>query len=142
LLDVYGAGTELFFLMGADSFEEIGTWREPRRILAASKLIVTSRPGYELRNNEAIRAELVMDLRGQVVFDISQLGSYRVFLTDCVQVDASSTEIRRRVRQGEPIAQFVPPQVAEYITRYGLYGRETNGSQGKERDDRQQPDRS
>ena len=30
-----GTGISLFFVMGADSFEEINTWREPARLLAS-----------------------------------------------------------------------------------------------------------
>ena len=36
-------------------------------------------------------------------------------------MDVSSTEIRRRVRTGEPLGTLVPPAVEAYIARYGLY---------------------
>jgi nicotinic acid mononucleotide adenylyltransferase len=36
-------------------------------------------------------------------------------------VPVSSTEIRRRVRAGEPIDAFVDPLVSRYIHHYGLY---------------------
>ena len=48
LRDVYGSQASLFFVMGADSFEELNTWREPERILANANLIVAARPGYDV----------------------------------------------------------------------------------------------
>ena len=39
--------TELFFIMGADSWSEIDTWREWKRLLTMTNHIVVTRPGYE-----------------------------------------------------------------------------------------------
>ena len=36
-------------------------------------------------------------------------------------VPVSSTEIRRRVEEGQPIDELVPPPVSRYIQHYGLY---------------------
>src|SRR4029450_11376403 len=42
-----GDSTELFFIMGADSWAEITTWREWERLLAMTNHIVVTRPGFE-----------------------------------------------------------------------------------------------
>src|SRR5918998_1987542 len=42
-----GDSTELFFIMGADSWSEITTWREWERLLTMTSFIVVTRPGYE-----------------------------------------------------------------------------------------------
>jgi nicotinate-nucleotide adenylyltransferase len=39
-------------------------------------------------------------------------------------VRISSTEIRRRAREGEPIQDLVPPAVLNYVCRHHLYGTE------------------
>src|SRR5919112_271501 len=44
---VLGDSTELFFIMGADSWSEITTWREWERLLLMTNHIVVTRPGYE-----------------------------------------------------------------------------------------------
>src|ERR1044072_50655 len=49
LRGVYGSQAVLFFVMGADSFEELNLWREPSRILANANLIVVTRPGYSIQ---------------------------------------------------------------------------------------------
>src|SRR5215216_3877023 len=43
-----GDSTELFFIMGADSWSEITTWREWERLLTMTNHIVVTRPGYEV----------------------------------------------------------------------------------------------
>lgn len=121
----YGSQSRLFFIVGADSFEEIKTWREPARLLASANLIAVTRPGYEVSISdlpESIRADLV-DLRSVSSLTHGDLNGCRVYLTDCANNDVSSTEIRRRVRAGESIAELTPPRVATYVEKYGLYKR-------------------
>ncbi|MGZ5473827.1 MAG: hypothetical protein ACXW31_11770, partial [Thermoanaerobaculia bacterium] len=44
-----------------------------------------------------------------------------IVFADNATVPVSSTEIRRRVRAGEPIEDLVPPPVSRYIHHYDLY---------------------
>ena len=120
-----GPQTELFFVVGADSFEEINTWREPQRLLASSNLIAVTRPGYEVGVSHLpdLRQASVVDLRGRVPLSRAKAGSPRIYLTDCVNNDVSSTEIRRRVRAGESIEGLAPSEVVDYIEKYELYKR-------------------
>ncbi|HLM61547.1 MAG TPA: nicotinate (nicotinamide) nucleotide adenylyltransferase, partial [Pyrinomonadaceae bacterium] len=59
------AGAEIFFVIGADSWAEIDTWREWERVLTQTNIIVVTRPGSEIgftHVNEKIRKRIV-DLR-------------------------------------------------------------------------------
>ncbi len=49
----FGDSAELFFVMGADSWAEITTWRDWEKLTTLASLIVVTRPGFEL---EALRA--------------------------------------------------------------------------------------
>lgn len=125
LKEAYDPRMELFFIVGADSFEEINTWREPDRLLANANLVAVTRPGYEVRIShlsESMRAGIV-DLRGGLPFKSEDPGGSRVYLTDCANNDVSSTEIRRRVCAGESIDELTPALVAGYVEKYGLYRR-------------------
>ncbi|MGC2234541.1 MAG: nicotinate-nucleotide adenylyltransferase [Pyrinomonadaceae bacterium] len=58
----------IFFVMGADSWAEITTWREWEKVLTIVNIIVVTRPGYEIdfsHVTEKIR-ERIVDLRGKV----------------------------------------------------------------------------
>ena len=62
----FGESADLFFVMGADSWSEITTWREWERLLALVNHIVVTRPGYDINFDlvsPSVR-ERIVDLRG------------------------------------------------------------------------------
>src|SRR5580765_8382342 len=86
----------LFFLIGADSWAEITTWHEWRRLLRMCDVIVVTRPGYGITDSPSGAA--VLDVRG---FDAEAIGDLlggeqqpRVFVTDAAMMDISATRIR------------------------------------------------
>ena len=120
-------GTRFFFVIGADSFEEINTWREPEHLFARANFIVVTRPGYDAGSShldERIRST-VIDLRGRTGKPEigGELDEYHIYLTSYLNTGVSSTEIRQRVRDGKSIEGLVPPRVADYIRKYELYRR-------------------
>ncbi len=123
----FGTKTRLFFVMGADSFEEINTWREPARILSNVDVIVATRPGHEVKSShldERFRSS-VIDLREReggpdLATDTVER---HIYIAGYVNDGISSTEIRRRVSDDESIEGFVDPRVADYIDKYELYRR-------------------
>ncbi len=100
-------GSELYFLMGGDSLAQFLSWRDPQRILALARLAVLRRPGWQADLEELQRALPAM--------------RERLVWLEGPTLDLSASEIRRRVREGEPITGLVPPAVADYIYRHGLY---------------------
>jgi len=119
-----GSDCRLFFVMGADSWAEITTWREWQRLLTLCDHIVVTRAGYGLPIDE-VRGKVV-DVCGkndgaiQAIVDASP--SPQVVVTDAVFEDISATAIRVAARNGhEELSRMVPPQVANYIEKYELY---------------------
>jgi nicotinate-nucleotide adenylyltransferase len=137
----------LFFVLGSDSFEELHAWREPLRILESANIIVAARPGYEMENNQLLRMLVEKEpstkaggpskARSCVVEDLRCAGGYGkpndigdtassekagvIFLTGYTWRDVSSTDVRDRARRGLSIRDMVPPSVAGYIEKYGIY---------------------
>ncbi len=128
----FGDSANLFFIMGADSWTEITSWREWEMLLALVNHIVVTRPGYQFSANDvgpAVAAR-VADLRGRTAKDVSQLiepGGPKIFVTDAVMHDVSATAVRRAVRDKrvDDLGKLTPLAVAQYITKYRLY-RNTN----------------
>lgn len=121
---VLGNTAELFFVMGADSWEEINTWRDWERLLTMVNHIVVTRPGYDI-DSAKIGPEVarrLADLRGRTL-NHEPLSEPRIFLTDLVMADVSATEIREAVAEArfEQLSALVPETVADYITKYRLY---------------------
>jgi nicotinate-nucleotide adenylyltransferase len=119
---VLGDSTELFFIMGADSWSEITTWREWERLLAMTNHIVVTRPGYE-PSTAHVREhrDRIVDLRNSLA--LNNRGSMRIYITDIVRKDVSATQIRRLAREGrtDELLDLVPEPVLEYIKKYGIY---------------------
>ncbi len=115
----------IFFVIGADSWTDITTWREWETVLTMVDIIVVTRPDYDIgfdHVTDAIRDRIV-DLRadgtGPGAIDRNPTS---IFITDAIQVDISATEIRQSVRDGrDDWRTGVPDEVAKYIEKYELY---------------------
>lgn len=119
---------EIFFVIGADSWAEITTWRDWETVLTQTNIIVVTRPDYEIEFShvtEEIKARVV-DLRGQVSDKKPATGNRqpetKIYLTDAVNLDVSATEIRRKIRENQSDwREVVPDEVAKYVEKYELY---------------------
>jgi len=121
----YADSADLFFIMGADSWSEITTWREWERVLTMVNHIVVTRPGYDLDGPVELKDRIV-DLRSNTELEIDS-DSTRIYLTDIVMRDVSATRIRTLANEGQvqELSQLVVEPVADYIQKYALY-RESN----------------
>ncbi len=131
--------------MGADSWQEITTWREWEKVLTAVNIIVVTRPKYEIgfsHVTDEIR-ERIVDLRGErekgrkgereipnaenqlpITNHQSPIMNHesRIYITDAVQMDISATRIRKMVRENKTgWKEFVPEEVAGHIEKYEMY---------------------
>jgi nicotinate-nucleotide adenylyltransferase len=123
----FGEAADLFFIMGADSWAEITTWREWRRLMTLANLIVVTRPGYEVSTHDVDETAVkVVDVRGPAAKRASEMvatGVPGIFITDVVMHEVSATEVRAAARENrtEDLNRFVPIEVADYIRKYQLY---------------------
>ena len=116
------ADDDLFFVIGADSWMDITTWREWERVLTLANIIVVTRPGVEIgfdQVTDEIRSRIV-DIRGSLT--VPDHRDRKIYFTDIVQIDVSATDIRRKVREGDGSWQDnVPAEVAKYVEKYQIY---------------------
>src|SRR5690606_40316329 len=93
-----------FFVMGADSWTDIKTWRDWENVLLSSDHIVVTRPGYDVSFDhvtDTVR-ERIVDLRGGKEFATEEADSTRrIYITDAVHFDTSATEIRLDATDGK-----------------------------------------
>jgi nicotinate-nucleotide adenylyltransferase len=116
---------DIFFVMGADSWEEITTWRDWENLLKMTNFIVVTRPQHEISI-----AHVTPEIRGKVLdcrslTDVkSKIESRKskIYFTDAVQVDVSATEIRQKILENdETWRNLVSNETANYIVKYVLY---------------------
>jgi nicotinate-nucleotide adenylyltransferase len=86
------------FLIGADAFAEIESWRRWRDVVKLVDFIVVARPGSAYRVPEGARVHELPELN----------------------LPVSSSEVRRKLAAGE-IDDALPASVADYITQRNLY---------------------
>lgn len=105
-----GKADRLYFLIGADAFAEIQTWRRWRDVVASVEFIVVSRPGgsYEVPDGA------------------------RVHPLEGVSLPVSSSEIRRRLAAGDDRVE-VPAAVMAYIRAHQLYRKDPDHSDSEEK---------
>ncbi|HHY47008.1 MAG TPA: nicotinate-nucleotide adenylyltransferase [Firmicutes bacterium] len=104
-----GPGIQLFFITGADATLEIVTWKDSDELLRQCSFIAATRPGYQ---REKIEEEVTR---------IKDRCPNGIYILEVPALAISSTDIRRRVREGKPIKYLVPESVESYIFKAGLY---------------------
>ncbi len=123
----YGSAEELFFIIGADSFTEIGTWFSYAELFEVTNFVVVARPGYidNLRDKSPIQL-LPVDIQGEFCYDCAtkslkhKSGKTTCFL-ETTLLDISSTQIRKKVSSGASIRFLVPGTVEKFILEEGLF---------------------
>jgi nicotinate-nucleotide adenylyltransferase len=118
----------LFFLIGMDAFKDIATWREPDALLREAEFIVVSRPGFSLADvadalPEKLRPkkEVVQALKKQQALGDIVMPGYTIHLLGDLNERASATHVRSSAEAKKSLGKSVPPAVAEYIKKVGLY---------------------
>ncbi len=115
----------LFFILGVDAFLEIETWKNYRDVLKSCDFIVISRPGYRLQDASGL---LGGQWKGKMTYieetvkiNIRMIERYKIYLFAMDSLDISSSEIRKRIKEGRSIEGLVPLSVEKYIKENNLY---------------------
>lgn len=123
------ADAELVFILGADAYAQLHTWRSPDviRDLADIAVVTRAAPASHRAGTSGVRREVEtaqsIDQEGSTstVVGDAMGRSHRVIEVSLTGYDISATEVRRRCAAGESIDGLVPLVVADYIRAHGLY---------------------
>ena len=113
---------QLYFIMGSDSFAEIGMWYEYPAIFANASLIVVGRPGA----TGLLTASLPVAIADQFCYDtaanrLTHCSGTTVSYFDGVPLAISSSSIRELLRCGRSVRYLVPDSVEHYLKDHALY---------------------
>lgn len=113
---------QLFFIIGSDSYLELGLWHRYTAIFPLASLIVVERP--EKKITEPLK-QLPETVRDQFVHEADNLlrhssGTSIRFVIG-TRLDISSSQLRERVARQQSIRYLVPPAIESFITQKGLY---------------------
>ncbi len=130
----YGPSAELFFIIGLDAFLEFPTWREPNELLKICYFVVVPRPERSFQALAEMPLLPNLNPLALAQLDIGAQNRLDIIVPSCPGITClalppcptSASEIRRRVRNGLPLANMLPPSVESYILRHSLYQEDLN----------------
>jgi nicotinate-nucleotide adenylyltransferase len=96
-------GAELYLIMGADSARDLGSWKDHETLLETSNVVVLDRIGA---GTDLVPARI----------------ERRITFLRTPLIELSSSDVRRRARQGGSIRYMVTDAVERYIRDEKLYG--------------------
>lgn len=114
-------GSQLYFILGSDAFIELDTWKQPNELFDLARFIVIERPGVSLK--KAIEfLQKFNPLPYQVLnASLSIQEDSRIFFSQAILANISSSGVRASVRGGKSIRYLVPNVVKDYIEEHVLY---------------------
>ncbi|HEX4824846.1 MAG TPA: nicotinate (nicotinamide) nucleotide adenylyltransferase [Candidatus Polarisedimenticolaceae bacterium] len=120
-------GLRTVFLVGSDALAELDSWRDYTELLAEFDFGVVERPDEVGHARGATLPEAVRER----LHDLPATGpppgkGGRIFRLAVDTLPVSSSLVRQRRFEGRAIGDLVPPRVARYIQRHGLYEEEAH----------------
>ena len=100
---------ELYFITGADCLMDIEKWKNPEEIFKLSKLAVFNRPGYSNENLIIQKDKIQRKFNTTIEF------------LDIMDLEISSSMIRKRISEGKRVDFFLPVEVLNFIKENNIY---------------------
>lgn len=134
---------DLHLIIGSETFLDLLSWREPRRVAALARLVVVPRTGGSFDPAGPLAQKVLREL-GLGYFDSPSAGAQTSHplasppalprqtpplspsprapvLAPAASLPISGSDLRQRARDGRSLAFRMPAPVAAYIREHGLY---------------------
>ena len=125
LQELAAGGDALFLVIGSETFLDLLSWREPRRVASLARLVVIPRSGSAFDPESAAAQKVLRTIGVAGGFVHAEAGpdvpTRGVVIVHAASLPLSASELRRRVREGRSLAFRMPPAAIEYIRARGLY---------------------
>ena len=114
---------EFFFIVGSDSFLDIGSWHQYAAIFSLCNIVVVERPGAAVTAlDQALPAAIAHEFSSYGAEKrLAHRSGYSVYYLEGVPLDISSSAIRKLARLGRSVRYLVPETVEHYIKEQRLY---------------------
>jgi nicotinate-nucleotide adenylyltransferase len=107
----YGSETSIYWLVGADSIDDLAHWYKITELIDACNISVMCRAGCEPPDF----------IKFEPLWGRQRAEKLRRNVVQTPLIDISSTQIRGRLAAGLDVTDMLHPAVADYIRTHGLY---------------------
>jgi nicotinate-nucleotide adenylyltransferase len=107
----YGSGTSIYWLVGADSIDDLAYWYKIVELIDECYLSAMCRAGCEPPDFAKF----------EPIWGCQRVEKLQRNVIQTSLIDISSTEIRNRLAAGRDVTDMLHPAVADYIRKHGLY---------------------
>ena len=118
-------GDDLFLIVGSETFLDLLSWRDPRRVAQLARLVIVPRVGSPFDADSEAAQKVLREIGVEGGFthvdSDGRVPVRGVIVSHAASMPISASELRRRVREGRSLAFRLPPGVADYIAAHGLY---------------------
>ena len=111
------SGQHLTLIMGLDAFINLTSWKNYERILELSSILILRRPNYVLKKNYL--AQFEHELTDDLEIFLNSKGKI-IFFT-LTQLDISSTEIKKAIKNNKSCDDYLDKKVLEFINDKSIY---------------------
>lgn len=116
---------ELFFIIGSDSYLELGSWRRYQELFQLASFLVLERPDRPIP--EPLQ-RLPLEVRGEFWGESDSLLRHQsgncIRIITGTRLEISSSRLRTLIAEGGSTRYLLPDQVREFINQKGLYRHE------------------
>ena len=100
---------ELYFIMGTDSFYQLEHWHKAKELIENFGFLIGMRKGYD---EEELK---------QTIARLKERHPLRAEYIQIPELEISSTDIKKRIREGKSVRFLMPDSVISYIRENELY---------------------
>jgi nicotinate-nucleotide adenylyltransferase len=107
----YGSQTEIYWLIGADSIDDLPHWYGIKELIDECNLSTMYRAGFDPPDFSKFKA----------LWGTQRAEKLQRNVVETSLIDISSTEIRNRLAAGQDVTNMLHPAVRDYIKKHALY---------------------
>ncbi|MDO9040914.1 MAG: nicotinate-nucleotide adenylyltransferase [Desulfocapsaceae bacterium] len=113
--------TDFFFIIGADAFLDITTWKSYQHVLQATHFVILDRAGYDSSKVKELIKRLGYETDDSSLIWQHSTFRKKIFFPAMPIMNISSSDIRQGIKENKPATMAVPTAVLDYIQTYSLY---------------------
>jgi len=113
--------SQLFFIIGMDSLNNLTTWHQWQELLSLCHIVVNSRPKYKFDSTSTANIELLSAYFVDNIKQLSATKAGKILIHQQTELNISSTEIRAEIKNNIIDKDKLPQTVIDFIIDKNIY---------------------